>query len=78
MTNLELYFFLFYLFILHPMNFDIKYELKYIILIALYLSPTYSKSHPNFKYALDLIIDEIFYVLESGVSSRNLRSSINF
>jgi hypothetical protein len=50
------------------MNFDIKIEFKNIVLNSPVISSTFLKTHPNSKYSLDLIIDEIFYVLKSGVS----------
>ena len=59
------------------MNFDIKIEFKNIVLNSPAISSTFLKTHPNSKYSLDLIIDEIFYVLKSGVSWRTLRSPIN-
>ena len=34
------------------------------------LNKTFSIQHPNSKYSLDLIIDEILYVLKPGVSWR--------
>ena len=60
------------------MNFNLKHEIKHIILNDSCLKHSFNKIHPNTKYSLDLIIDEIFYVLKSGVSWRLLRSTINF
>jgi len=60
------------------MNFDIKFEIKKIILNNKNLKNSYNKNYSNTKYSLDLIIDEIFYFLKSGVSWRYLRSSINY
>jgi transposase len=59
------------------MNFDIKFELKNIILASKHLKNTYDHKHTNSKYSLDLIIDELMYFLKSGVSWRLLRSTIN-
>jgi transposase len=36
----------------------------------------YQKMHPNSKYKLDDILEEIIYVLKTGISWRNLRSII--
>lgn len=60
------------------MNFNIHNELKKIILANKNLKNTYAKNHTNSKYSLDLIIQEIMYVLKSGVSWRLLRSTINY
>lgn len=58
--------------------FDIKNEIKNIILSSNKLKNTYIKKHSNTKYSLDLIIEEILYFLKSGVSWRMLRSTINY
>ena len=58
--------------------FDIKKELKDVILSSKNLKDTYTKKHSNTKYSLELIIDEILYFLKSGVSWRMLRSKINY
>ena len=60
------------------MNFDIKFELKKIILNSSKLKDSFIKIYPNSKYSLDLIIDELLYFLKSGVSWRMLRSTINY
>lgn len=36
------------------------------------------KSHQNTKYKIDDILDKIFFVLKTGISWRNLRSTINW
>src|SRR3970040_1474459 len=59
------------------MNFDIKTELKKIILNTAVLKDTYLIAHTNSKYSIDLIIHELLYFLQSGVSWRMLRSPIN-
>ena len=59
-------------------NFDLKLELKNIILKTKSLKNTYRKIHTNSKYSIDLIIEEILYFLKSGVSWRMLRSTINY
>ena len=58
--------------------FDIKIELKNIILSSTKIKDTYIKKHSNSKYSLELIINEILYFLKSGVSWRMLRSPINY
>lgn len=60
------------------MNFDIKFELKKIILASKHIKNTYSVKHTNSKYPLDLIIDELMYFFKSGVSWKLLRSTINY
>lgn len=60
------------------MNFEIKTELKNIVLNTNNLKDTYIKKHTNTKYTLDKIIDELLYFLKSGVSWKNLRSTINY
>ena len=60
------------------MNFDLKKEFKKVILNTNNLKNTFIKQHTNNKYNLDLIIDELFYFLKSGVSWRMLRSPINY
>ncbi len=57
-------------------NFNIKTTLKQIILSTKGLQDTYNKIYPNTKYTLDQIIDDIIYILKTGVSWRNIRSSI--
>jgi transposase len=59
-------------------NFDIKSELINIILNNSNLNSTFTIIHPNTKFSLSSLIDEILYVLKSGVSWRNLRSPIPF
>lgn len=60
------------------MNFEIKTELKKIILKTKTLKDTYIKKHTNTKHSLDIIIEELLYFLKSGISWKNLRSSINY
>ena len=60
------------------MNLDIKQEIKNIVLKTKNLNSTFTKKHPNTKYTLDEIIDEIIYFMKSGVSYRMLRSPINY
>lgn len=59
------------------MNFNIKIELKKIILNCNNIKNTYNNTYSNSKYSLDLIIDELLYFFKSGVSWRYLRSPIN-
>ncbi len=42
------------------------------------LSAAYNKDHPNKKYSIELIIDEIIYVLKIGIAWRNIRSPIKW
>ena len=59
-------------------NFDIKKSLIHIILSNKLFFNTFSKKHSNSKYSLDIIIDDIIYVLKTGISWRHLRSSVNW
>jgi hypothetical protein len=43
------------------MNFDIKFELKKIILASTYIKDTYIQKYTNSKYTLELIIDVLMY-----------------
>ena len=58
-------------------NLSFKDILKNIIFKTEKLKNSY-KNHPNTKYSLDLIIDELIYVLKTGIAWRNLRSPINY
>ena len=49
------------------MNINIASELKNTILNSK-LKNSYINTHPNCKYSLDLIINELLYFLKSGVS----------
>ncbi len=60
------------------MNFDIKTEIRDIIINTKKLRDTYIKKHSNTKYPLELIINEILYFPKSGVSLRMLRSHIKY
>ena len=42
------------------------------------LSKLYSIKHPNSKYTLKSIINDIIYVLKTGISWRSIRSSNNW
>ena len=59
-------------------NGSFKDIIKQIILNHPALKKSYSQKFPNSKYSLDFILDEIIYVLKTGISWRNLRSSINW
>lgn len=59
------------------MMFNIKKELKKVIMNSK-LKTTYNKKHPNTHYTLDEILNDIIYVLKTGISWRNLRSKINY
>jgi len=52
--------------------------IKNIILNSIEIKHFYLKSHPNTKYSLDCILNEIFYVLKTGISWRDLRSTIKW
>jgi transposase len=58
------------------MKLDLICELKKIIYNTNDLKGTFSKIHPNTKYTLDNILNEILYFLNSGVSWNYLRSTI--
>ncbi len=52
--------------------------LKLIILNHATIGVFYNKHYPNSKYTLSDILQEIFFVLQTGISWRNLRSHINW
>ena len=60
------------------MDIDIQSEIKQIILNTASLKNTFTKTYPNTKFSLDLIISELLYFLKSGVSWRYLRSEISY
>lgn len=55
-----------------------KDSIKSVILNCKHIKNFYIKKHTNSKYSLDDILDEIFYVLKTGISWRNVRSHINW
>ena len=57
---------------------DISQVFINIVMKNKVLSRSYSMTFPNTKYSLNVIIDEILYVLRTGISWRNIRSSINW
>lgn len=52
--------------------------IKKVILNDSNIGQFYLKSHPRTKYNLELILKEIIFVLRTGISWRDLRSSINW
>ena len=52
--------------------------LKNIIFKDKNLCNSYNNNFPNQKYSIDLIINEIIYVLKTGISWRNIRSKIHW
>jgi transposase len=42
------------------------------------LNNRYFKCHPNSRYKIDDILDDILYVLKTGISWRDIRSHINW
>ena len=48
------------------LNYSFKDLIKNFILKHSKLKEFYLKSHPNSKYSLDIIIDDILFVLKSG------------
>lgn len=59
------------------MNINLINEIKNTIYNTNCLKNRYTKTYPNTKYLLDKIIEELLYVLKSGVSWNLLRSTIN-
>lgn len=60
------------------LNVSFSELIKNYILTVPKLRKTYSIKHPNTKYTLEQIIFDILYVLKTGISWRNLRSTINW
>jgi len=52
--------------------------IKDMILKNPFTRQTYIHKHPNTKYSIDTIINDILYVLKTGISWRNVRSIINW
>jgi transposase len=52
--------------------------IKDMILKNPFIRQTYIHKHPNTKYSIDTIINDILYVLKTGISWRNVRSIINW
>jgi transposase len=52
--------------------------IKNIIFTNKKLKYNYTKNYPNSKYLLDTIISDILYILKTGISWRDSRSSINW
>lgn len=48
--------------------------IKNIVLKNKYLSKTFLDNHHNSKYSLDVIIDQILFVLKTGMAWRNVKS----
>lgn len=63
---------------MHTTKIDITSEMKDVILRTQDLKNTFIKTHPNTKYKLETIINEILYFLKAGMSWRLLRSPINY
>ena len=59
-------------------NITINELLKNTIIENPFIGHSYAFPHFNTKYDLDLIISEILYILKTGISWRDLRSSINW
>lgn len=59
-------------------NLSIKNELSKTILNDPNIGKFYRFKHWNTKYSLEQIIDDILYVLKTGISWRDIRSSINW
>lgn len=60
------------------LNCSFKDMIKHFILTHSKLKHFYLKSYSNSKYSLDVIINDILFVLKSGVSWRDSRSSIHW
>jgi transposase len=62
------------------MNIKISFKqvLKNIIAKNKILYKFYFLQHPNNKYSIDFIIDEILYILKTGLAWRNIRSAIHW
>ena len=63
---------------MYKLNFSLKEIIINIVNRSLHLRKSYFNDHPNKKYTLSLIIDELFYVLKTGVSWRDNRGPINW
>jgi len=60
------------------LKYSFKETIKNSILNHKILKKYYINTFPNSKYSLDLIIEDILFVLKSGVSWRDSRSAVNW
>ena len=63
---------------MHKLNISFKDSIKTTILKNKHIQKFYLRKFPNSKYSLDLIIDDILYVLKTGIAWRDLRSNVNW
>jgi len=59
-------------------SISFKEYLKNTILKDKNINKYYLKQYPNSKYKLDDILDDILYVLKTGISWRDIKSSVNW
>jgi hypothetical protein len=70
--------FLLLLIIMAIINISFITVLKQTILNNKTLAKTYTINHPNSKYNLDDVINEIIYILQTGIAWRKYRGIFNF
>jgi transposase len=58
--------------------FDLQTDNFYIIQRSVKLKHFYFKKHPNTKHCLTTILKDIFYILKTGISWRDIRSRIKW
>lgn len=63
--------------IMVKLNISFNDVLKNTILTSKLIGKNYRNTYPNSKYTLDDIINELIYVLKTGISWKMLRSEIN-
>ena len=59
-------------------NISFGQIIKNIILKNKYLAHSFLYNHPNSKYSIENIIDDILFVLKTGIAWRNIKSQINW
>ena len=61
----------------NKVNFDVKSNLIKIIMSIHLFAKSFSTKHPNSKFTLSQILDDIIYVLQTGIPWRKVRSKIS-
>jgi len=63
---------------IYKSNICFKNYLKLIIINDKHIGKYYVNLYPNSKYSIDDILDDILYVLKTGIAWRDLKSIVNW
>src|SRR3989344_1184043 len=63
---------------IYKSNICFKDYLKLIIINDKHIGKYYVNLYPNSKYSIDDILDDILYVLKTGIAWRDLKSIVNW